>query len=83
MRQQRIQLFPKFEDYDRIKNGHVTQNQFIRVLDDLKLQTVLDHYELETLIKKYSVTIGRRNDVNYIAFADQIYNLGCFEFRNP
>lgn len=83
VRQQRIQLFPRFEDFDKIKNGYVTQNQFTRVLNDLKLRTVLEHHELENLIKKYMVRIGTRDDINYVAFADHIYDLGSFEFRNP
>lgn len=83
VRQQRIQLFPPFEDFDRLKNGYVTQNQFTRVLNDLKLRTVLENTELENLIKKYSVRIGTRDDINYVAFSDQIYDLGSFEFRYP
>lgn len=83
VRQQRIQLFPRFEDFDRIKNGYVTQNQFTRVLNDLKLRTVIGSTELEYLIKKYSVRIGTRDDINYVAFADDVYQLGSFEFRNP
>lgn len=83
VRQQRIQLFPRFEDFDRIKNGYVTQNQFTRVLNDLKLRTAIGPTELEYLIKKYSVRIGTRDDINYVAFNDHIYQLGSFEFRNP
>lgn len=83
VRQQRIQLFPRFEDFDRIKNGYVTQNQFIRVLNDLKLRTVIDSTELEHLVKKYSVRIGTRDDVNYCDFSDHVYSVGSFEFRNP
>lgn len=83
MRQQRIQLFPRFEDFDRIKNGYVTNNQFVRVLNDLKLRTIIGQTELENLIKKYSVRIGTRDDVNYVSFADHVYNTGSFEFRAP
>lgn len=61
----------------------MTQNQFTRVLNDLKLRTVLEHSELENLIKKYSGRIGTRDDINYVAFSDEIYDLGSFEFRNP
>jgi len=83
VRQQRIQLFPRFEDFDRIKNGYVTQNQFTRVLNDLHLRTLVNPTQLENLIKKYSVRIGTRDDINYVTFSDQVYQMGSFEYRNP
>ena len=78
-----MQLFPRFEDFDRIKNGYCTQNQFTRVLNDLKLRTVVSQEELDNILKKYSVRIGTRDDVNYVYFSDTIYQLASFEFRAP
>ncbi len=78
-----MQLFPRFEDFDRIKNGYCTQNQFIRVLNDLNLRTVVSQEELENILKKFSVRIGTRDDVNYVAFSDSIHQLASFEFRAP
>lgn len=83
VRQHRMQLFPRFEDFDRIKNGYCTQNQFIRVLNDLKLRTVVSTDELDCILKKFSVRIGTRDDVNYVSFSDNIYKLASFEFRAP
>ena len=83
VRKQRIQLFPRFEDFDRIKNGFVTRNQFVRVLNDLNLSSILNETDLGYVIKKFSVRIGTRDDVSYVKFADTIYDLGSFEYRLP
>ena len=78
-----MQLFPRFEDFDRVKNGNVSINQFRRVLNDLNLITLLTELELEAIIKKYSIRIGTNDDVNYVSFCDKIYELGSFEYRRP
>ena len=83
VRKERMQLFPRFEDFDLIKNGYVTQSQFRRVLNDLNLMKMLSDYELGVLVKKYLVKIGTRDDVNYISFADKVYEYGSFEYRKP
>lgn len=33
----RIMLKPVFQDFDRTKNGHVTKQQFLRVIDSLRI----------------------------------------------
>lgn len=33
----RIMLKPLFQDFDRTKNGHVTKQQFLRVVDSLRI----------------------------------------------
>lgn len=78
-----MQLFPRFEDFDRVKNGNVSINQFRRVLNDLNLVSLLTELELESIIKKYSIRIGTNDDVNYVSFCDKIYELGSFEYRKP
>lgn len=78
-----MQIFPRFEDFDRIKNGFVSRNQFVRVLNDLNLGSMLNEIELGCVLKKFSVKIGTRDDVNYVKFADTIYDLGSFEYRLP
>jgi Ca2+-binding EF-hand superfamily protein len=83
VRAQRMQIFPRFEDFDRIKNGFVTRNQFIRVLNDINLGSMLNETEMNCVLKKFSVRIGTRDDVNYVKFADTIYDLGSFEYRLP
>jgi hypothetical protein len=72
-----------YEDFDRVKNGFVTQSQFKRVLNTLNLVSMLKDIELDCIMKKYHVKIGTRDDVNYIAFSDKIYDLGSFEYRKP
>ena len=79
----RIQLFPLFEDFDRVKNGHVTQNQFQRVLNDLSLFNLLTGFEKETLIEKYRVRVGGRDDIDYITFCHDLNTLAGFEAGIP
>lgn len=84
VRSQRMQLFPLFEDFDQVKNGYVSQNQFRRVLNDLNLVSLLRNVELDALMRKYCVRIGHsRDDVNYVSLCDKIYELGSFEYRKP
>ena len=79
----RIQIFPLFEDFDRVKNGHVTQNQFLRVLNDLGLLTLLNGFEKENLIEKFRVRVGGRDDIDYLTFCHQINTLAAFDAGIP
>ena len=84
MRKNRIQLFPLFEDYDRVHNGTVSSSQFRRVLSELELAClVATEQEWVCLNKKFDVKVGGKDDVNYIAFCDIIYDLAKFEWRKP
>jgi hypothetical protein len=83
VRANRMQLFPRFEDFDRLKIGSLSQNQFRRVLNDLSLLTLINDVELSAIMKKYFKRIGTRDDVDYNEFCDQIYELGSFEYRKP
>lgn len=83
VRAHRMQLFPKFEDFDRVKNGNVSQNQFRRVLNDLDLLSLLTDAEFASILKMFFIRIGTRDDVNYNAFCDKVYQAGNFEYRKP
>ncbi|XP_002741846.1 uncharacterized protein LOC100373451 [Saccoglossus kowalevskii] len=83
VRMRRMQLFPLFEDYDRVHNGTVSRSQFRRVLTELELSSMVNEREFQILYKKYDVKIGDKDDVNYIAFCDNIYELAHFEWRKP
>ena len=84
VRAQRMQIFPRFEDFDQVKNGYVSQNQFRRVLNDLNLVTLMKDIELDAVMRKFCVRIGHsREDVNYVSFCDTVYELGKFEYRKP
>jgi hypothetical protein len=78
-----MQLFPKFEDFDRVKNGHVSQNQFRRCLTDLNLVSLLSEIELTAIMKTFFVRVGSRDDVNYNSFIDKLYEMASFEYRMP
>lgn len=78
-----MQLFPLFEDYDRVHNGAVSRSQFRRVLTELELGSMVSQEEFQLLWQKFDIKIGGKDDVNYIAFCDFIYKLAGFEPRKP
>ncbi|CAF0920382.1 unnamed protein product [Adineta ricciae] len=79
----RFQLFPLFEDFDRVRNGHVTQSQFLRVLNDLGLLTLLTGFEKDNLLEKFRVRVGGRDDMDYITFCHELNTLAGFEAGIP
>jgi len=79
----RLQLFPLFEDFVRVRNGHVTQNQFYRVLNDLGLLALLTGFEKDNLVEKFRVKIGGRDDIDYITFCHELNALAGFEAGIP
>lgn len=84
VRKNRIQLFPLFEDYDRVHNGTVSRSQFRRVLCELELASlVATEQEWVCLQQKFDVKVGGKDDVNYNAFCDMIYEIAHFEWRKP
>ncbi|KAK3583614.1 hypothetical protein CHS0354_039437 [Potamilus streckersoni] len=83
VRKHQMQLFPLFEDYDRVHNGTVSRSQFRRVLTELELSSLVSQQEFELLWKQFDVKIGGKDDVNYIAFCEMIYDLAKFEWRKP
>ena len=79
-----MQLIPLFEDFDRVHNGSVSQSQFRRVLNELNLANlVTNEQEWVALNQKFFVDVGGRDDFNYIAFCDAIYELANFDTRKP
>lgn len=83
VRKHQMQLFPLFEDYDRVHNGTVSRSQFRRVLTELELGGLVSQQDFELLWQQFDVKIGGKDDVNYIAFCDIIYKLANFEARKP
>ncbi|CAF2018845.1 unnamed protein product [Rotaria magnacalcarata] len=79
----RLQLFPLFEDFDRVRNGHVTQNQFLRVLNDLSLMNLLTGFEKDNLLEKFRVRVGGRDDIDYLTFCHELNALAGFEAGIP
>ena len=83
VRKTRIQLFPLFEDFDRVNNGWVTKGQFRRVLKELEMEGLIHDEEIRVICQQYRVHIGGRDDVNYIPFCEHVYELGKFVSRHP
>ncbi|XP_060063466.1 uncharacterized protein LOC132543930 [Ylistrum balloti] len=83
VRKHQMQLFPLFEDYDRVHNGTVSRSQFRRVLSELELGSLVSEQELDLLWFKFEVKIGGKDDVDYTAFCEMIYELAKFEWRKP
>ena len=83
VRKHRMQLFPLFEDYDRVHNGSVSRSQFRRVLSELQLESLVTHEELQLLWNQFQCKVGGKEDVNYIAFCEMVYHMAGFECHKP
>jgi Ca2+-binding EF-hand superfamily protein len=83
VRIRRIQIFPLFEDYDKVHNGTVSRGQFHRVLSELDLGGLASRREFAVLYQKFDVIIGLKHDFNYISFCDMINDYANFEFGMP
>jgi len=83
VRKTRTQLFPLFEDYDRVHNGTVSRSQFRRVLSELEIGTLLSEQEFRVIFAKFNVRVGGKDVVNYIAFCDCIYEIAKFDPFKP
>ncbi|CAK8698532.1 unnamed protein product [Clavelina lepadiformis] len=83
VRKTRTQLFPLFEDYDRVHNGTVSRSQFHRVLGELEMGSLLSEQEFRVIFTKFNVRIGGKNDVNYIPFCDRVYEIARFDPFKP
>nr|XP_002123656.3 uncharacterized protein LOC100183292 [Ciona intestinalis] len=83
VRKTRNQLFPLFEDYDRVHNGTVSRSQFHRVLSELEMGSLLSEQEFRVIFTKFNVRIGGKNDVNYLPFCDRIYEIARFDPFKP
>ena len=78
-----MQLYPLFEDFDRVHNGYVAASQFKRVLMELELWALISEMEANLIVEKFRVQKGLRDDVAYPAFCEYIYELCNFEWRKP
>ena len=78
-----MQLYPLFEDFDRVHNGYISSSQFKRVLMELELWSLISELEANMIIERFKVKKGLRLDVNYPAFCDFVYDLCKFEWRKP
>lgn len=79
----RMQLFPLFEDYDRVHIGTVSRSQFRRTLSELGLGSMLSDQEFQVLYQKFDIKVGGRDDVNYIAFCHLVYDMANFDWQKP
>ena len=69
VKNKRIHLKPVFQDYDITRNGHVTKDQFLRVLDLLRIQA--PQHILQSLLRRY-MDKGNVDEVNYVDFCEDI-----------
>ncbi|XP_022079913.1 uncharacterized protein LOC110973400 [Acanthaster planci] len=83
VRKSNMQMYTLFEDYDRVHNGTVSQSQFRRVLSELELGSLVNETEFQVLYKKFDVKVGGKDDINYIAFCDTIYQMAKIELFRP
>ncbi|CAI8054084.1 hypothetical protein GBAR_LOCUS29561 [Geodia barretti] len=83
VRVRRIQIFPLFEDYDRVHIGSVTRSQFHRVLSELEMGGLVNAMEFQILYRKFDVRVGGRNDVNYISFCQMIDDYAQTRWTDP
>jgi len=58
-----------FQDFDITKNGHVTKQQFLRVLDGLKITAP---EAITQLVLRRYMDKGNVDEVNYADFCDDI-----------
>lgn len=64
----RLHLKPQFQDFDVTSNGHVTKQQFMRVLSQLRIEAP-DH--ITNLVLKRYMDKGNADEVNYADFCDE------------
>ena len=67
----RIHLKPIFQDFDITKNGHVSKDQFLRVLNLLRITA--PQTELQKLLRRY-MDLGNVDEVNYVDFCEDVDN---------
>lgn len=66
----RILLKPGFQDFDRSKSLHITQQQFLRVLKNLCLMPPNEEI-FDLIIRKYC-DAGNNKEVNYFKFCKDV-----------
>ena len=69
IRQTRVHMRPIFQDFDTSRTGHVSRNQFFRVLNQLNLAPSEEAIRL--LLKRY-IDKGNMEEVNYMDFCKDV-----------
>lgn len=69
IKDKRMLIKPNFQDFDRTNNGHVSKNQFLRILNQFGLFP--DEKVLNLLLKRY-IDKGNLDEVNYYDFCRDI-----------
>ncbi|KER31253.1 LOW QUALITY PROTEIN: hypothetical protein T265_13008 [Opisthorchis viverrini] len=83
VRQRRLQLLPLFSDFDETHRMTVSQMQFRRVLMTLDLADMLSEREWSSLYCKYRHPLGVVDNINYLAFIDDVYTAAGMDPRMP
>uniref|UniRef100_A0A5K3FLZ7 EF-hand domain-containing protein n=1 Tax=Mesocestoides corti TaxID=53468 RepID=A0A5K3FLZ7_MESCO len=82
-RSKRTQLTQWFNDYDKTHRMTLSQNQFRRVLHNLGLAEDISKHEWDALYARYRHPVGLIDDVDYLAFADDVFRLAGMAYRVP
>eukprot|EP01016_Furgasonia_blochmanni_P015088 TRINITY_DN1811_c0_g2_i3.p1 TRINITY_DN1811_c0_g2~~TRINITY_DN1811_c0_g2_i3.p1 ORF type:complete len:956 (-),score=361.13 TRINITY_DN1811_c0_g2_i3:227-3094(-) len=69
MQSKRVLIKPHFQDFDKTKQGYVSKNQFVRILNQFGLFPNMENLNL--LLKKY-IDKGNLDEVNYYEFIRDI-----------
>lgn len=65
----RVLIKPHFEDFDKTKQGYVSKNQFLRILNQFRLFP--DENALNLILKRY-MDKGSVDEVNYYEFCKDV-----------
>ncbi|VDL91917.1 unnamed protein product [Schistocephalus solidus] len=83
VRQRRIQLTPLFSDFDQTHRMTLSQSQFRRCLMTLGLADTITEHEWIALYAKYRHPVGEIDNINYLAFSDDVYEVAGMVYRTP
>eukprot|EP00108_Taenia_solium_P009634 TsM_000896800 transcript=TsM_000896800 gene=TsM_000896800 len=83
VRAKRTQLTQWFRDFDKTHRMTLSPSQFQRVLTNLGVAIDISKEEWNALNARYRHQIGLIDDIDYLAFSDDIYRLAGMEHRTP
>ncbi|VDM30362.1 unnamed protein product, partial [Hydatigera taeniaeformis] len=83
VRAKRTQLTQWFRDFDKTHRMTLSESQFQRVLTNLGVATDVSKEEWNAIIARYRHPVGLIDDIDYLAFSDDIYKLAGMEHRTP
>eukprot|EP00042_Codosiga_hollandica_P037034 m.288100 g.288100 ORF g.288100 m.288100 type:complete len:928 (-) comp55034_c0_seq1:99-2882(-) len=81
LRTRRLLIKPEFQDFDSHHRGCVSSSQFRRVLHELSLDQGIREPLVQALVKKYTVPLGGRNDVQYSIFCDDLASISDLQHQ--